>query len=411
MAAEEDTPPKGTDRTGTRRDRPPVTIDLEAETAAAPEAPEDAPPASPANADQSAAGRRPGVSVLVLAGVAGGVVVAVLGYGLQMAGVVPAPGQAEATQTRAEISELNDTLTALDQRVTNIEAANAQSIADRALLDDLSRQVGVVDAFGTSLSDRLLTAEASIAALEDGSGGDDPDRDQVIDSLSKRVTRLETMPAPADSNGPSAAMEEMDQRIQTLESGLAKLATAAAPEPNAAAPPPRQDSGAPSTTVIAALKQAAAGSEPFATELAKLDDRDITAATRAALAPLAETGVPTQAELVAAFPTVASAIVSGEPTSDAGDGFFDRLASYGRNLVTVRTTGSQSGGGPAAIVSQMRAAVAAGDLAKALAERKALPAQGHASSQEWAAAVANRLEIERLLGEISDTPNAGADSG
>jgi hypothetical protein len=59
----------------------------------------------------------------------------------------------------------------------------------------------------------------------------------------------------------------------------------------------------------------------------------------------------------------------------------------------------------------MRAAVDAGDLATALDARKALPADGQAASQDWADAVADRLEIDRLAEAIAAPPDTGNTSG
>jgi hypothetical protein len=359
---------------------------------------------------------RPGIVALVLAGIAGGVVALALGYGLQTTGVLPAPGETAANAARAEAEGLKDTASGLDQRMTSIEAASAQAIADRALLDDLSRQVGVVDAFGESLSDRLLKAEAAMAALKEDTGATDgSDMQQTLDSLSKRVMRLETMPPPAAGNS-DAQQQQLDalskrvERLETLPSPTPSV-PAAMPAAEAtaavASAPPAADNGAVRAAALSAFQLAAARGGPFADALANLDKLGVNSTTVAALKPLAEKGVPSRGQLVEQFPKVADAILATESVASDDASLLDRLTSYGRSLVKVRPAGSPAGDETAAIVTRMRSAVDAGDLAKALNERQALPAEGQMVSETWAGAVADRLEIDRLVEAIA----AGAGNG
>ena len=443
MAAEEETPPGNTGKAddGARRAASSLTLDLEArvaksepgepsrreDVAGSTVKPDEIPRSVPAigqnatetdsssPADEQAAHEaepgestapRPGVFASGLAGVLGGLIVLILGYGLQMAGVVPTPGRSDAMQAIADASALKDTVSTLDQRVTSIESANAQSIADRALLDDLARHVGAVDAFGTSLSDRLLTVEASIAALSDqtGSAGDaDAGTKQSLESLAARLGRLENAPPATASEESMAALAKIDQRISAIETELARLdALAKAP------PPITKTDVAARTIAIGSLRRAAAQSGPFAEGLALIDRLGVAPAAVASLKPLAETGAPSRVEISAEFPKVADAILAAARPSGDDSGLVERLVSYGRDLVKIRPKGPISGTDPAAIVSRMRTATDAGDLAKALAERQALPTDGQAASQAWADAVANRLEIDRLVDEIAAAPGAGS---
>lgn len=454
MAAENGTPPKNNQGTGESGAREPEVIS-EPEAEATPEAPPDAagpaepdvaaasatssgaepapesevPAASdgaamPAAAAPEPAGGRPGIVALLIAGVVGGAAALALGYGLQVAGVLPSPGETAANEARAETEALKDTVSGLDQRVTSIEAASAQAIADRALLDDLSRQVGVVDAFGESLSDRVLQAEAAIAALNEDGGDDTSDMQQTLESLSKRVMSLETAPPPAATGD-----ADMQQRLDALSERVARLeeppssvpsAPASAPESAPAATTaesapstaptaaPAVDDAAARATAIAAFVQAAASGGPFADAFDALDALKVDPQTVAALKPLAEKGAPSRAELTAAFPGVAEAILAAKPAASEDTGLFDRLASYGRSLVKVRPAGSDDRG---AIVARMKAAVDAGDFAEALDERKTLPADGQVASQAWADAVADRLEIDRLAEAIATPTDTGNSSG
>ena len=79
------------------------------------------------------------------------------------------------------------------------------------------------------------------------------------------------------------------------------------------------------------------------------------------------------------------------------------------SLVTVRPTGPIAGNDPAAVVSRMRAAVEAGDFAKALDERDGLPPAGKEASAEWAAAAEQRAAIDALIARIAGSikPDGG----
>ena len=159
----------------------------------------------------------------------------------------------------------------------------------------------------------------------------------------------------------------------------------------------------------ATFRQAAADGGPFADALENLGKLGADPAMIAALWPLAAKGAPSRVQLAGQFPKVADAILATEPAASDGASLLDRLASYARSLVKVRPAGSQAGDVTAAIVGRMRSAVDAGDLAKALDERKALPAEGQAASETWAAAVADRLEIDRLAESIAASTGSGSE--
>jgi hypothetical protein len=157
MGADEADIPKGEKAAaqpgGKRRAKPPVTIDLEAEAVSAEPAPEveaAAEPSPGAKSHESASPPEmpprgpiapppertssPGFGRLAAAGAIGGLVVLALGFGLQAAGILPAPGRDIALEAHATGADLLARLVALDQRLQSIEAGGSQRIADRALL-------------------------------------------------------------------------------------------------------------------------------------------------------------------------------------------------------------------------------------------------------------------------------------
>jgi hypothetical protein len=136
-----------------------------------------------------------------------------------------------------------------------------------------------------------------------------------------------------------------------------------------------------------------------------LDEKDI-----AALRPLAEKGAPPKSQLAGSFPETADRILAASAAADPNAGFFDRLAGAARGLVTVRPTKPIAGDSPDAIVSRMQGAIDRGDLAKALAERNALPNDAKAVSAAWAQGATDRLAIDRLVEKLSHAAGSAAPS-
>jgi hypothetical protein len=122
----------------------------------------------------------------------------------------------------------------------------------------------------------------------------------------------------------------------------------------------------------------------------------------AIIRPLAAKGVATGAELAAAFPDVANAILAATAASDPNAGFFQRVWANVSGLVQVRPLGPMAGSDPPAIVSRMSDDARKGDLAAALAEREALPQAGKDASAEWAAKAADRVALDQAIGRIAE---------
>jgi hypothetical protein len=321
--------------------------------------------------------------------------------------VLPVPRDAAA---RTELETVANSLSGIDQRITAIEAANAQAVADRALLDDLSRQVGVVDAFGTSLSDRLLNAEASIASFGEGArNGGDADG-QGLAAIEERVARLERAPATEGGGASDSAVAPVGSELDSLASTVADLESRL-DRLTALSGTTTEGDNAARAIAIASLRKAAARGGPFANELSMIGALGVGADQLSVLTPLAENGAPSREDLAAKFPAVSEAVLAAEQNLQTGDGVIDRVFAYGRGLVKIRPTGPVAGDDATAVVSRMRAAVEAGDLVRALAEWETLPAAGQASSQVWAESARDRLSIDRAVDDLANAVGAAGKSG
>ena len=268
-------------------------------------------------------------------------------------------------------------------------------------------------------SEALQQLEARVAELEKGAGN--PDSGAATAALEARVTdlasqveALRSSPAAAPvSPETTAAINALGERIAALEtrlpealSGLEGSATAlrndlaqlsarvdglpAAERVDALEAGLKTTSGqvakvdALGPAVAAnALAEALQSGAPYAAELAALRGLGLDEATLSALAPQAESGLPTLADLRSGF-EAAAANIDIRPAIPAGTGPLDRLLGSARGLVEVRPANPTEGSDPGAILSRIRAALAAGDLKTALAERETLPEVARAATEEWA---------------------------
>ena len=107
------------------------------------------------------------------------------------------------------------------------------------------------------------------------------------------------------------------------------------------------------------------------------------------LSPLAEQGAPTAAALRDRWNAVQGDVLSAVRPTEPGSAL-ERFAANARNLVQVRRVGAVQGDDPAALVSQIDAALASGDVQGALATWSRLPQAGQYRSRDWAAAARSR---------------------
>jgi hypothetical protein len=334
---------------------------------------------------------------LVFAGILGGLIALLLGAGVEMSGLLSSPTTEAVRAAAAKVEDLGGVLNGLAARVAALEAKPAP--ATDGALPELAGRVSAVEAAAAKTQKRL----AELAAAPPVAGGPapvSPKIDQLLDDLVARIDQLETAAAAGAGKGDVAPLvAELANRMATVEAAAGSLSKRL--DGLAARPPAAVESEkATRALAIGTLRRAAAEGGAFAGDLAMLqalgsDDADV-----AALKPYAEKGAPTRAEVAATFPEVADRILSASTPVNPNAGFFDRLAGYARGLVSIRPTGPIEGDTAEAVVSRMQADVTRGDLAGALAEREALPADAKAASAAWAQAASDRAAIDRLVDRL-----------
>jgi hypothetical protein len=312
--------------------------------------------------------------------VLGGAVAAVLGYGL--AQVVPggwpmadtgaltaaqddlaarlAAAETALAERDARIADLTGRIDALAQDVANLPAA-----PEPAPAPDLS-----------PLQDRLSALEAQLQGIASLPAGDGPANAALagqIAALQAEVERLAAAPPPA----PAADTGAITAALAEAEAGAAALRRAAALDLIAAA----LQTGSPYDDALAAL----GGEVP------------------AELSSPAAQGVPTEADLLAAFPDAARAALSAAAADEAQAGTWtDRAMAFLQMQTGARSVTAREGTTPDAILSRAEAALREGRLADAVAEVGALPPTAQGPMADWLAqagtAQAARAALAALLG-------------
>ena len=374
------------------------------------------------------------------------------GIGARIEGLENASGTAEESRTAAarRLDALERGGEAAGVTLAEIAAGTDTALAQgRALerrLGDLERAGAALEA----LAERLLALETALAESLEG------DRDGgAVAALEQRLGRIEAALAEGPEGGnPSAAAVALANRLDRVEAALAEragraiaptaetgalverltavearldgarevgdavaalgedaarlgdrlsvdTARIAALEATAAAGDPHRVD---LVLAIGRLRQALAGSGPFADDLALVVELGAGEAGFAAplevLAVHAEDGVPARSVLRARFAAAARGAIQAERDAAAGDWFDKTVARLGR-LVSVRRTGEIAGAASDAILARAETRLGSGDLAAAVAELGALEGDAAAAVAEWLGAAEARLAAERALEDMT----------
>jgi hypothetical protein len=269
----------------------------------------------------------------------------------------PAPAAPGAAPLPAEIAGLPDRLGQLEQKLQQLAA---------------------------SLPQQQQAAQADQAALDRLQQGIDALRNEVTAAQS----RLATLQGVAD-------------KLPALESAVAELRKQ------------RETQGA-LVLGVGQLISALGQSRPFAVELATVrrlaTDRPDLAKQLAPLldplAPQADKGIPTLAELKESFPATARAVL--QAGSPAQGSLGEQLLSRVERLVTVRPIGPDvEGGDPPARIARAEAKLAANDLAGTVAELGGLEGEAGKAAAGWLDAARARLAADQAAAGLQAAALAG----
>jgi len=293
----------------------------------------------------------------------------------QMREAAPAGPSAEAleqalAEPRQQISELRDTVSALQSSAPGADSGELQRLGQQ--LAELERRVASA-AQSAGETGNVSDLESRIGELENR-----------FDSVSQAIST-----AQETSAGTGQRVDELAAQITQLSEKVAQ-----------------EDEGPRLALVVAAssLRSAVERGAPFAGELETYAALAPNAPELDPLRPYAQTGIPTEAELVAEAPQVASRIAASASDLPPDAGLLQRLMASARSAVTVRPVGEVEGDTPQAIAARMEAAVQRGDYAQALSEYEALPSE----TKETAAEFAEKLRARQAADEVLEKALSGA---
>ncbi|TPL93563.1 COG4223 family protein [Mesorhizobium sp. B2-3-12] len=326
----------------------------------------------------------------IAAGIIGGVIALVGAGGLQVAGLLGAPGSGagvsldgvngEIASLKAEIADMREAGggSGASAKVDRLSSALDQIKSDVAALKSAVEQGGAGDNAGlAALGDKVKQIETAVAAL--GKAGSAAPVD--LGPLNEKLAGLDAL---VKSTGEAAKNQE--GRLSALEQSLSQLSgkvDAQASQPKIAL-----------AIAASALKSALDRGAPFSAELDTLAAISPNAPELATLRPYAEKGVPTRTEIASQMDAAANAMVAAATPVDQNAGFLQNLMASAESLVKVRPIGAVEGKGAPETVARMEVAVTQGDYAKALGEYDTLPEAAKAAGADFAGKLKARIEVE-----------------
>lgn len=293
------------------------------------------------------------------AGILGGLV-ALAGAGvLQYAGYVPSPGPERGNG-------------AIEQNLSSeIEAIKAE-LQSRP-------QPAAVDV--TPLESRLAKLEQTVQTAGGASAPQMTALEAAVDNLTKEIAALKTELADA-RQAADAARSELASRIDQTEQKLNE---------------PVNDIEMAKAVAITALKTAIDRGGPFLAELEALKSVAPEDPAVKELAEVAPIGVATRTELRTAFPQTASAMLDAIHQPDPNEGIFDRLVSSAMTGIRVRPVGSVEGDTPEAVIARIEDKLNNGDLKGASLEWANLPEPAKSAGQDFKQKLDRRLKVETAI--------------
>ncbi|MGB0747203.1 MAG: COG4223 family protein [Magnetospiraceae bacterium] len=300
----------------------------------------------------------------------------------------------DVASMQSAVSGLSPKISALSKRIDALEGGTGETVAaqpmeggvDAARIEALETAIsGLSNA--ESAAAQIATLEKRLAALEGGAPA--PSEGAVTPAVSGNLSALETNLSDLGTNVADlgVGLSALAERLDALES---------------------QPMGA-STRVpalllaIGQLGEALTGADGFSEELSTvkaLAGGDFGGEALATLDPLAASGVPTVIALRDSFRPIAGDIVRAAVIpEDAGwlTGTVDRMTSV---VKVRRVDGDLSGDGVDAVVARTEAALAAGDLSKAVAELGTLSGPPADKAAAWLAEAQTRVTADQAISDL-----------
>jgi hypothetical protein len=298
-------------------------------------------------------------------------------------------------------------LEAIDKRLAKLESTAVQpetvaaALAEaRAARDEAAKALAQANAAAQGNGKAAAPAPAAVS---------DPRIAEIAAEEAAQGARIDKLEAAlGDRTGKieAALGGRIDKLETTLGDRVGKIEAAlAAPKTESRVPPtevaPKSDPAAQAIAALA-LEQRLRAGEPFAAEWAALSRLGADGAALATLKPYSDTGAPTAAALAASFAKIAPSLVAAD-NPETGDGVMDRMLDHMRKLVRVRAVGEVAGDDPAALVSQIEAALARGQAASALGIYARLPEAARKAGADWAKTAHARVAADAAAQSLRES--------
>lgn len=310
--------------------------------------------------------------------------------------------QREGSDLDAVITQVNETTTRVEKLLAD-QQASAQNLADLqsavsageagggAAVSALALQVENFNGNLSKLRDDMEQLKANMAEIEGQSGSQSA---ALSAEMENRLADLErqTQGLPQLSsalNEAQSAINANKQSLQQQSKDVEQLATSVN-KPNSS------EKLAAQAVAAAALKNDIDRGVPFESSLQVLQNLSGGGTTLASLAPFAQSGIPTIAQLSSSFASVSDVILAAtEPAP--GDDLSSRLLAGVKSFVKVKPRKEIEGSTPIALVSQISKTLTDGDLNKASDLWGALPEAGQKASEEWHGQLQSRITANDLI--------------
>jgi hypothetical protein len=279
---------------------------------------------------------------------------------------------------------------ALDRAVASLrdDLDAAQARNDATIADGIAAAAAPLE---ERVADSLAATEAQVTALA-----------AAVEALSERVVEVEKMPIDASAAAEAAVaayrreLAELRARIDEVidrNTALQDQIDEGRAEEQAA------ERAAAARAALDQIAAALANGGAYDAALGTVSEAG--AEVPAALADHAETGVPTNAALVARFAPAARAALEAALRDVSGMGTADRLWAFVRAQLGARSLAARDGDDADAILSRAEAALRAGDLDTALAEVDTLPESARQHMDGWVADAHIRRDALAALPALS----------
>lgn len=302
----------------------------------------------------------------------GGAVAAALGYGVAAyvsQDIWPFQSVEDTSfedEIRAALTDQDGSLSDLGERLATLESAEAPTVD----MTPLEEQIAAVQSTTSDLSGRLDDMVSRIDALER------QPMEQAVspEAIAAYERALADLQAEVESQ--RAEVSQMAQEAVVAEENAEEQAQLAA-----------------SRAALAEITAALETGSGFSGAIGTLSSNGVDVPEP--LAANAETGVPTQSNLMTSFPDAARSALAAartvETESAEGTG---RIATFFANQLGARSVAPREGSDPDAILSRAEAAVQNGDLETALSEISALPEVAQSALSDWQSRAETRLEAQ-----------------